>query len=140
MSDQWPQPSDPQQGYPPPPPNYGTPPPPPNYLPPPPNYPPPTPYATVGTSPAVPVQTGTSGMAIAALVCGILALCTGFTAIGGIIFGHLALNEINRSGGMVQGRGMALTGLIIGYAFVGIFVIAIIVGIISGLTSPHYAQ
>lgn len=50
----------------------------------------------------------TNALAIAALVCGIV-----FAPLG-IIFGHISLSQIKRTG--EQGRGLALTGLILGYA------------------------
>ncbi len=43
----------------------------------------------------------TNGFAIASLVCGLVSLCAGVvTAIPAVIFGHIALAQINRSGGM----------------------------------------
>ena len=32
-----------------------------------------------------------------------------------VIFGHVALGQINRSGGRQQGAGLAITGLVLGY-------------------------
>jgi len=57
----------------------------------------------------------TSGMAIAALVCGIL----GVSAVA-IILGFVALSQIKRSGGLEKGRGMALAGIILGFVWVAI--------------------
>jgi type II secretory pathway pseudopilin PulG len=58
-----------------------------------------------------------SGKAITALVFGILTyVCAGpFAAIFAVIFGHLALSAIGRSGGTLGGRGMAIAGLVMGY-------------------------
>lgn len=68
--------------------------------------------AVPGTHSVVPV---TSQLAIWALVCGCLSLlCSLFTSIPAIILGHLALVEIKKNPSL-QGRGMALAGLIIGY-------------------------
>jgi len=59
-------------------------------------------------------------MATVSLVMGIL----GWTvlpllgSIIAIITGHMAKSEINKSGGMIGGGGMATTGLILGYATV----------------------
>lgn len=80
--------------------------------------PPPPPY--YGGYPAYPgpMAPSTSPWAIASLVCSIanwLGL-VGIGAILAIIFGHIALHEIKVSEGRVEGRGMALAGLIIGYA------------------------
>jgi hypothetical protein len=61
---------------------------------------------------------GNSGYAIASLVLSILGLVVILPVIGsilGIIFGHLSLNEIKNSNGQLEGRGMAIAGLVIGY-------------------------
>lgn len=110
------------------------------YPPPPPGYQQPYPpaysqqYAPPGASyaPAGP----TSGMAIASLICSLLGI-----GIVGVILGHLALNEINKSNGYMQGRGLAIAGLIIGYlqiAAVVIFFLIFIFGIVisSSTGSP----
>ena len=54
-----------------------------------------------------PTATGTNGMAIAALITGLTM------APLGIIFGHIALSQIKRTG--QDGRGMAIAGLVLGY-------------------------
>ena len=48
-----------------------------------------------------------------------------FIAVVAIITGHIALSQIKKTG--EQGRGLALAGLIIGYAEVGIAVLAFVV-------------
>ena len=59
----------------------------------------------------------------------ILALVLSFVvSIGGIICGHLALNQIKQTG--ESGRELALAGLIIGYVMTGIGVLATIVSIV----------
>jgi hypothetical protein len=95
------------------------------------------------------VQVGgeNSGMAIASLTLGIIGLVGGFctydvTAIASllaIIFGHIALSQINKSGGMIGGKGMAIAGLIMGYLVIVGSIIAII-GIIAlfSSTSTQY--
>ena len=126
MSEQTPPPYDP--GYPPPPeypfqPEY-----PPAPYPPPPAYLYPSvygaPYYPMPGAVPMPVPT-TNGLAIASLVLGIACLCTGLCAIPAVICGHIALAQINRSGGMEQGRGMAIAGLVIGYVFLAFFVLYI---------------
>ena len=69
----------------------------------------------------------TNGFAITSLVCGILGFCAGgaLAAIPAIVFGHIALAQINRSGGMEQGRGMAIAGLVMGYLFLALIVLYI---------------
>ncbi len=109
----------PQQGYP-----QGYPPPPglpPQGYPPPPGLPPqgypqgPYPQAAYATT----FSRGTNGMAIAALVCGLIG-----GGILGVIFGHISLSQINRTG--EQGRGMAIAGLVLGYLTVAAWVIYIV--------------
>lgn len=59
-----------------------------------------------------------------------------FTGILGIIFGHIARHQIKRTG--QAGNGLALAGLIIGYAFVGLYILFII-GIFSiGISDPTF--
>lgn len=57
--------------------------------------------------------TRTSGLAIASLVLSILGC--GIGSILGVIFGHQALSEIEAGKGEVDGRGMAIAGLVLGY-------------------------
>jgi len=62
----------------------------------------------------------TNTLAIVSLVASILG---GF-AIVGIITGHMALNQIKRTG--ENGRGLALAGLIVGYIAVAASVIFLV--------------
>lgn len=76
----------------------------------------------------------TSGMAIASLVCSLLGI-----GLVGVILGHLALNEINKSNGYTQGRGLAIAGLIIGYLQIAAGVIVVlffIIGIAASSVAP----
>ncbi len=67
-----------------------------------------------GTIPTLP---STNGLAIASLVCGILSLLFGiFLAIPAIICGHMSRSQLNRPDNHQEGQGMALAGLICGYA------------------------
>jgi type IV pilus assembly protein PilA len=70
----------------------------------------------------------TSGKAIASLVCGILFLFLP-SAIAAVIMGHLSLSDIRRSAGRLGGRGMAIAGLVLGYAGLAILPILIIAAI-----------
>ena len=76
--------------------------------------PPPVQAVTAPTPPAVtqPVKK-TSGMAVAALVMGIVGFFTGITSILAIIFGGVALNETSKNPD-IAGRGMAVAGLVLG--------------------------
>jgi hypothetical protein len=59
----------------------------------------------------------TSGWAIASLVLGILAVITCLIPLGfpAVVFGHIALHRIKNAEVLVVGRGMAITGLVMGY-------------------------
>ncbi|MGQ0802157.1 MAG: DUF4190 domain-containing protein [Pseudomarimonas sp.] len=48
-------------------------------------------------------------------------------AIVAVVAGHMARGEIRRSGGSVDGDGMAMAGLILGYANLAACVLAILV-------------
>lgn len=75
----------------------------------------------------------TSALAIWSLVLGILSLvCFSIlSAIPGVICGHKALSKIKRSGGTLEGRGLAIAGLITGYLGIAwaIFVIPLMLAI-----------
>ncbi|HEX3456261.1 MAG TPA: DUF4190 domain-containing protein [Gaiellaceae bacterium] len=72
-----------------------------------------------------PLHVRTNGLAIAALVSGLLF----FTLIGavlGIVFGHLSLGQIKASRGWQRGSGMALAGIVLGWSAVVIVVVAVL--------------
>jgi hypothetical protein len=71
-------------------------------------------------------KTQTSGLATASLVFSILSIILwplGF--IPGIVCGHLARNRINKNPS-IKGYGLAVSGLIIGYVFFGLFLFYIL--------------
>jgi hypothetical protein len=84
----------------------------------PPPTPPPQP-ATPAYSAGTQSTPRTNGLAIASLVLGIIP-CTGITSILAIVFGFIARNQIEQSGGTQQGSGMALAGIILGFIWVGL--------------------
>lgn len=65
-----------------------------------------------------PRPTQTSALAITSLICGISSFILFFPALVAIVCGHIARHRIKKSNGYLQGRGMALAGLICGYACV----------------------
>ena len=65
--------------------------------------------------------TRTSGLAIASLV---LSLVIPIGCIPAIVCGHIALRKIEKNA-MIQGRALALAGLIIGYVILGLFIFPI---------------
>ena len=94
--------------------------PPPGYL----AYPPPG-YVAYPSPAPIAAQARTNGLAIAALVLGILWLY-GIGSILAIVFGHVAMSQIDRSGGSQSGRGMALAGAILGYVGAALFVFVLL--------------
>jgi uncharacterized protein DUF4190 len=89
----------------------------------------PTPYgpprgAPYGYSPYAPTQ-GTNGLAIASLVLGIIWIYW-IGSVLALIFGFIALGQINQSGGRQGGRGLAVAGIICAFAWIALLVIAII--------------
>ncbi|WP_197373484.1 peptidylprolyl isomerase [Mycolicibacterium baixiangningiae] len=83
--------------------------------PPPPGYPP-------GYPGAYPPPRSTNAWAVAALVCAFL-----FAPLG-IVFGHLSLSQIKRTG--EDGRGLALAGLIIGYVMTALTIVVVVFGLL----------
>ena len=73
---------------------------------------------------AYPMRPPYNGLAIASLAvsCGAIALC-GLLSIVGAILGHMARKQIRETG--EQGDGLALAGIIVGYAVSGLFLLFI---------------
>jgi len=104
------------------------------------------------TSGAAPTQTSVTG--IISLITGILAwlslpvtiflpfafCCSGVIGIVAVATGHISLNEVARSAGSVTGRGLAIAGLVLGYAMLFATVVvplcAIAVIVILALLGP----
>lgn len=92
--------------------------------PPPPPPPPPGPgFAATGPQPPK-----NNGFAVAALVLGIIPC---FCGILGIIFGFIAKNQIKNSDGTQTGDGMATAGIILGFAWIALYIILNVAGAIS---------
>ncbi len=90
---------------------------------------------------APPVIVKTNGMAIASMISGIagMLLCVLFVpSILAVIFGHVALAQIKRSGGHEQGRGMAISGLILGYLAIVAAIVWIIVVVVNSDSTTTY--
>lgn len=66
------------------------------------------------------------GLSITALILGVLSILFGFfTAIPGIIVGHIARSKAKKNPEHYGGSGMALAGLILSYAVVILSIVAI---------------
>jgi Domain of unknown function (DUF1707)/Domain of unknown function (DUF4190) len=76
----------------------------------------------------VPPVAKINGLAIASLACGLAQFVFGPVAtIPAIVFGHVARHQIKRTG--EQGDGLALAGLILGWAAVILGIVLIVVGL-----------
>ena len=89
--------------------------------------------AGMAPPPANVVPRTTSGYAIASLVLGIFSVVTLptcgigiFPALGAIATGHLALSKIRSARGELDGRGMAIGGLVMGYSIAAISVMLLV--------------
>jgi hypothetical protein len=75
---------------------------------------------------ATPVPQSANGLAIAALVMGIAGLATcGIAGILGLVFGYIARRQIREGNG--SGDGMALAGIILGWVWLALFIVMIVV-------------
>jgi hypothetical protein len=74
-------------------------------------------------NPAVPRST--NGLAIAAMVLGILWVYW-IGSILALVFGYVAKGQINASGGQQGGRGMAIAGIVLGWVGIGFLCIGVI--------------
>jgi hypothetical protein len=91
------------------------------------------PYGATGYSyplsgaPAV----GRNGLALASMIVALCGICVGGPIAGlvGAILGHVARRQVRRSG--QDGAGMALTGIIVGWALVAIYGSIIVLAIVS---------
>lgn len=94
------------------------------------------PVPASGPSPARPPAASVSGLAVAALVCGLLGFCTaGTTALLGLVLGLAGLRKIRRSQGRLAGRGLAKAGL--GFSAVAL---AVWLGFLFGGILPKTVQ
>ncbi len=86
--------------------------------------------APIAQVPPAGVPVETSGKAIASLVCGLLFFAFPLSILA-IIFGHLSLSEIRKSAGRLKGEGIAIAGLVLGYAGVAFIPVILIVAAIA---------
>lgn len=87
-----------------------------------------------------PVHRTTSALAVVSLVSGIASWCVVplIGAIVAIVCGHLARGEIRRSQGQIEGDGLAVVGLVLGYvqlAFGFILLLFAIAAVVLGLST-----
>jgi len=78
---------------------------------------------------------GTNGLAIASLACGISQFMLGpLPTIPAIVLGHMARHQIKRTG--EDGAGLALAGLILGWAAIvlGVLIVVGVAAVVAGST------
>ena len=80
----------------------------------------------------------TSQLAIASLICGVGSFMCCITFIPAIICGHMALNEIKRSEGRLDGKVPALIGTILGYVGLGVLVVYVVIIAIVGVSAAMH--
>ncbi len=95
-----------------------------------------------------PLVAKTNGLAVASLICSCFGVVL-FTlpCIVGVIFGFIARSQIARSEGKQKGEGLALAGIIVGFAGIALVAIIVIVrvahhnnsGVIVGSLGPAIA-
>ena len=79
-----------------------------------------------------PTAAPTNGYAVAALVLGILgwSMLPWLGSLGAVIFGHMARAQIRRAQPPQQGDGLAVAGLVLGWAMLALSVIGLIFALI----------
>ncbi|WP_290888515.1 DUF4190 domain-containing protein [Arenimonas sp.] len=89
---------------------------------------PPSPPAPAPEPPPAPVGRPISPLAIVALVGGILGwtLLPWLGSLAAVICGHMARAEIRRSAGAMDGDGMAIAGLILGWTAIALSILALL--------------
>ncbi|MGH8160461.1 MAG: DUF4190 domain-containing protein [Rhodanobacter sp.] len=84
--------------------------------------------------PAYRPASSTSTLAVVSLVFGILSWCLVpfIGAIVAVVCGHLARSEIRRApaGTVIEGDGMAVAGLVLGYIHLAVALLVVIVAIL----------
>lgn len=82
-----------------------------------------------------------NALAIVSLVCGILGVLQVLPVIGpiaAVITGHLARRQILNAGSGEAGAGMALAGLIMGYAMLVIYLFLCVLGLVFAALFTRY--
>src|SRR6201996_2626174 len=81
-------------------------------------------------------QRPTNSLAVASMVFGLATPLFGLTALPAVILGHKARGQIRRTG--ERGDGMALTGLIIGWAAIGLFALLVALGVLLSVAATSH--
>lgn len=95
----------------------------------------------LGTQDEVDPVPRTSTLAVWSLILGILGMITlGIPSIAAIICGHLSKGKIRKSGGLLAGKGLAVTGLVLGYIGLILWPILIVAGYVGGTAAIKMAR
>ena len=88
-----------------------------------------TPPPVPASAPAAPASS-TSALAVVSLIAGIFSwiLMPFIAGVVAVICGHMARGEIKRSNGTLEGDGLAIAGLVLGYLSIAMLLL-IVVGI-----------
>ena len=89
--------------------------------------------------PQGPAAPRTNPLAIVSLVTGILGIIPGLgilMVILGVVFGAIAVSQINKGGGVDSGKGLAVAGIIISLAITAIWIFLLVLGILGGHLHP----
>ncbi|QJE98443.1 GYF domain-containing protein [Luteolibacter luteus] len=108
----------------------------------------PQPYSPPGAPAGTVLAPPSQGLAIASMICGIIALifCCGWVialplAIVAIVLGHIAISKVNANPQRYTGKGLARTGLITGYlGLVGAIVMAVVAMQFQGLSEAEVQE
>lgn len=93
------------------------------------------PAYAAGYGPYAAQAPGTNGLAIASMVLGIIWLWWVGSVLA-VIFGHVSLGQIKRTG--QQGRGMAIAGLVLGYIGIAMFVLFVAAVALGSSAEPTF--
>ncbi|WP_166868849.1 MULTISPECIES: DUF4190 domain-containing protein [unclassified Salinibacterium] len=99
------------------------------------------PYPTVAPAGAVPYTVQgqayayaaprTNTLALVSMILSLASIVFLLPALAGVVCGHIALSQIKRTG--EAGRGMALTGIIVGYIITGFVILMIAFPVLMAL-------
>jgi hypothetical protein len=78
----------------------------------------------------------TNSLAVASMIFGLATPMFGLTAIPAVVLGHKARRQIQHTG--QRGNGMALTGLVIGWAAIGLFALLVALGILLSVAATSH--
>jgi hypothetical protein len=82
----------------------------------------------------VPVKRN-NGLAVASLACACAGWLFFVPAVLAVIFGFVARSQIRQSAGTQGGDGLAVAGIVVGFAWIALFVILVAVGVATSNTS-----